>query len=137
MPKIIPTATQHTKKSDKVSFKHGIHVDSKDGDSVHLNFRDGIHVKDKDGTKVDVGWNGIHVEENGKTKVYTDENGNVMYDESIEEHKHSKSHRFLEALSVLVDCRYRIPRLGIQRSIARLGTQLGMLSDNSSLLHTC
>ena len=56
------------KKSDKVSFKHGIHVDSKDGDSVHLNFRDGIHVKDKDGTKVDVGWNGIHVEENGKTK---------------------------------------------------------------------
>lgn len=89
-----PDSDTTYKKSDKVSFKHGIHVDSKDGDSVHLNFRDGIHVKDKDGTKVDVGWNGIHVEENGKTKVYTDENGNVMYDESIEEHKHSKSHRF-------------------------------------------
>ena len=108
------------KKSDKISFKHGIHVDSKDGDSVHLNFRDGIHVKDKDGTKVDVGWNGIHVEENGKTKVYTDEVAPL-----------------LETLSVLVDCSYRIPRLGNQRSIARLGTQLGMLSDNSSLLHTC
>lgn len=127
-----PDSDTTYKKSDKVSFKHGIHVDSKDGDSVHLNFRDGIHVKDKDGTKVDVGWDGIHVEENGKTKVYTDENGNVMYDESIEEHK-----PLLEALSVLVDCHYRIPRLGIQRSIARLGTQLGMLPDNSSLLHTC
>lgn len=89
-----PDSDTTYKKSDKVSFKHGIHVDSKDGDSVHLNFRDGIHVKDKDGTKVDVGWNGIHVEENSKTKVYTDESGNVMYDESIEEHKHSKSHRF-------------------------------------------
>ena len=63
-----PDSDTTYKKSDKVSFKHGIHVDSKDGDSVHLNFRDGIHVKDKDGTKVDVGWNGIHVEENGKQK---------------------------------------------------------------------
>lgn len=75
-PENNPDSDTTYKKSDKVSFKHG------------------IHVKDKDGTKVDVGWNGIHVEENGKTKVYTDENGNVMYDESIEEHKHSKSHRF-------------------------------------------
>lgn len=49
-----PDSDTTYKKSDKVSFKHGIHVDSKDGDSVHLNF----------------------------------------YDESIEEHKHSKSHRF-------------------------------------------
>ncbi len=65
-----PDSDTTYKKSDKVSFKHGIHVDSKDGDSVQLNFRDGIHVKDKDGTKVDVGWNGIHVEENGKTKVH-------------------------------------------------------------------
>lgn len=93
-PENNPDSDTTYKKSDKVSLKHGIHVDSKDGDSVHLNFRDGIHVEDKDGTKVDVGWNGIHVEENGKTKVYTDENGNVMYDESIEEHKHSKLHRF-------------------------------------------
>ena len=72
-PENNPDSDTTYKKSDKVSFKHGIHVDSKDGDSVHLNFRDGIHVKDKDGTKVDVGWNGIHVEENGKTKVYTAE----------------------------------------------------------------
>ena len=57
-----PDSATTYKKSDKVSFKHGIHVDSKDGDSVHLNFRDGSHVKDKDGTKVDVGRNGIHVE---------------------------------------------------------------------------
>lgn len=54
-----PDSDTTYKKSDKVSFKHG-----------------------------------IHVEENGKTKVYTDENGKVMYDESIEEHKHSKSHHF-------------------------------------------
>lgn len=48
-----PDSDTTYKKSDKVSFKHGIHVDSKDGDSVHLNFRDGIHVKDKDGTKTE------------------------------------------------------------------------------------
>lgn len=36
-----PDSDTTYKKSDKVSFKHGIHVDSKDGDSVHLNFRDG------------------------------------------------------------------------------------------------
>ena len=44
-PENNPDSDTTYKKSDKVSFKHGIHVDSKDGDSVHLNFRDGIHVK--------------------------------------------------------------------------------------------
>ena len=46
-PENNPDSDTTYKKSDKVSFKHGIHVDSKDGDSVHLNFRDGIHVKIK------------------------------------------------------------------------------------------
>ena len=72
-----------------------------------------------------------------KTKVYTDENGNVMYDESIEEHKHSKSHRFWKHFPFWLIAIIGFLVWGIQRSIARLGTQLGMLSDNSSLLHTC
>lgn len=70
-------------KSDKVSFKNGIHIDSDNGDSVHINFKDGIHVQSKDGDKVDVGWSGIHVEEDGKKRVYTDENGNVMVDKKL------------------------------------------------------
>ena len=32
------------KRYDKVSFKHGIHVDSKDGDSVHISFKDGVRL---------------------------------------------------------------------------------------------
>lgn len=70
-------------KYDKISFKNGFHIDSKDGDHVHINLKDGVHVHDKNGDKVDVGWNGIHVEEGGKHRVYTDEQGNVMVDESI------------------------------------------------------
>lgn len=69
-----PNGETETKyeKVDKVSFKNGIHVDSKDGDHVHINFKDGVHVHDKNGDEVHVGWNGIHVEENGKQRVYTD-----------------------------------------------------------------
>ena len=38
-----PNGETETKyeKVDKVSFKNGIHVDSKDGDHVHINFKDG------------------------------------------------------------------------------------------------
>ncbi len=77
-------------KVDKVSFKNGIHIDSKDGDHVHLNFTNGIHIKNKHGTNVDIDRDGINVEENGKQRVYTDENGNVMYDKSIKYH-HSRN----------------------------------------------
>lgn len=78
-------------KVDKVSFKNGIHVDSKDGDHVHISFKDGIHVHDNNGDKVDVDWKGIHVEENGKQRVYTDENGNVMVDEKLKHHHKKKN----------------------------------------------
>ncbi len=85
-------------KSDKISFKNGIHIDSKDGDHVHINLKDGVHVHDKNGDKVDVGWSGIHVEESGKKRVYTDCDGNVMVDENISchicEHKRSKWNKF-------------------------------------------
>lgn len=77
-------------KMDKVSFKNGIHFDSKDGDHVHINFKDGVHVHDKNGDKVDVGWNGIHIEENSNQRVYTDENGNVMVDEKLKHCCHHK-----------------------------------------------
>lgn len=88
-----PNGETETKyeKVDKVSFKNGIHVDSKDGDHVHINFKDGVHVHDKNGDKVHVGWDGIHVEENGKQRVYTDENGNIMVDEELMHRRKSKS----------------------------------------------
>lgn len=79
-------------KTDKVSFRNGIHVDSKDGDHVHINFKDGVHVHDKNGDKVDVGWHGIHVEEGGKQRVYTDENGDVYVSKEIKKSK-SKAHK--------------------------------------------
>lgn len=86
--------TENYKKSDKVSFKNGIHIDSKSGDHVHINFKDGVHVHDKNGDKVDVGWHGIHVEENGKHRVYTDEDGNVYVSEDIKESKKkSRAHK--------------------------------------------
>ena len=88
-----PNGETETKyeKVDKVSFKNGIHVDSKDGDHVHINFKDGVHVHDKNGDEVHVGWNGIHVEENGKQRVYTDENGNIMVDEELKCRHKSKN----------------------------------------------
>ena len=70
-------------KADNVSFKNGLHIDSKGGDQVHINWKDGIHVRDRYGAKVDVGWKGIHVEDGGKDHVYTDENGDVYSDEDI------------------------------------------------------
>lgn len=88
-----PNGETETKyeKVDKVSFKNGIHVDSKDGDHVHINFKDGVHVHDKNGDEVHVGWNGIHVEENGKQRVYTDENGNIMVDEELRRRHKNKN----------------------------------------------
>ena len=34
---------------DKVSFKKGIHVESKDGDKVHISYKDGVNVYEKHG----------------------------------------------------------------------------------------
>ena len=59
---------------DKVSFKKGIHVESKDGDKVH------------------VGWYGVNVNEKGKTRFYTDENGHVMVDDEIKNAHRTNSH---------------------------------------------
>ncbi len=78
-------------KYDKVSFKNGIHVHSKDGDHVDISIKDGIKVNDRHGNKVKVGFDGIHVEENGEQKVYTDEEGHVFYSEDIKENKKAKS----------------------------------------------
>nr|WP_296077821.1 helix-turn-helix domain-containing protein [uncultured Ruminococcus sp.] len=64
----------------KVSFRNGIHVD--DGkDKVDISFRNGIHVDSSDGAKVHIDRNGINVvDESGKQKVYTDENGHIYGD---------------------------------------------------------
>ena len=76
-------------KYDRVSFKNGIHVNGKDGDRVHISFKDGVNVYEKHGDEVHVGWNGVNVKENGKQRVYTNENGNVMVDEELKNAHHS------------------------------------------------
>ena len=65
---------------DKVSFKHGIHVHSKDGDKVDIGLA-GIEVEDSGGNRVHVGWDGIHVEENGDVHVSIDKDkiGHIFY----------------------------------------------------------
>jgi HTH-type transcriptional regulator/antitoxin HipB len=80
-------------KSDKVSFKHGIHVEDKDGNKVHISYKDGVNVSENQGNNVHVGWDGINVDEKGKNRVYTDKDGNVMVDEKLnsEQNGHSKS----------------------------------------------
>lgn len=81
------TEKENFTRSDKVSFKNGIHIHDKNGDKVDISFKDGINVHDRYGAKVKVGFDGIHVEEGGKEKVYTDENGHVFYSDEIKEKK--------------------------------------------------
>ena len=77
-------------RDDRVSFKNGIHVDSKDGDRVRISLKNGVNVCSRDGDNVHVSWDGIKVEEKGKKRVYTDEDGHVMVDEELK-NKHFKS----------------------------------------------
>ena len=87
----IPTPDDTTyPKEDKVSFKNGIHVDSKDGDHVHISFSDGIHIHNKNGDTVDINGSGIHVNDGNKEKkVYTDENGNVVVEDGFKKYHHN------------------------------------------------
>ena len=87
-----PDPDTNYKRYDKVSFKNGIHVESKDGDKVHISYKDGVNVYEKNGDKVHVSWDGIQVEENGKNHIYTDENGHVYIDEEIQNAHRSNSH---------------------------------------------
>ena len=75
---------------DKVSFKNGIHIDAHNGDKVHISFKDGIQVHDAKGTDVNVGRDGVFVSENGKQRVYTDENGNIMADNGMRSYSHTR-----------------------------------------------
>ena len=94
----VPTGDEGTEyvKTDKVSFKNGIHIDDKNGDKVHISFADGIHVHDKAGTKVDIDKNGIFVEEKGRKRVYTTKDGEVMYAAEMSDNMFSrgKSRKF-------------------------------------------
>lgn len=87
----VPTGDEGTEyvKTDKVSFKNGIHIDDKNGDKVHISFADGIHVHDKAGTKVDI-------DKNGRQRVYTTKDGDVMYDAEMSDNMFSrgKSRKF-------------------------------------------
>ena len=62
---------------DKVSFKNGIHVHSKNGDKVDISLS-GINVVEHSGDRVHVGFDGIHVEEDGHIHVTTDKDGNLI-----------------------------------------------------------
>lgn len=82
-------------KCDKVSFKKGIHIHSTDGDKVDISFKDGVNVIDSDGSRVSVNRHGVNVSENGKTKVYTDENGDVHYSDDVKEKSNHKKSTFM------------------------------------------
>jgi HTH-type transcriptional regulator/antitoxin HipB len=71
------------KSGDRVSFKNGLHIDSNNGDRVHISFKDGIQVEDKSGTYVNVGRDGVFVNENGKQRVYTDKDGHIISDSDM------------------------------------------------------
>ena len=75
---------------ERVSFKKGIHVHSKDGEKVDVSFRNGVHVESKDGSRVHVGFDGVYVHDGEKVRAYTDENGHVMVDEELEHRRHRK-----------------------------------------------
>ena len=79
-------------RQDRVSFKNGIHVDSKDGNHVHISFKDGVNVYEKVGNEVHVNWDGVNIKEKGKQRVYTDENGKVVVDEELKNAHWSNSH---------------------------------------------
>lgn len=81
-----------TEEASKEPQKNGINFESEDGDHVHISFKDGINVNSKNGDKVKVGFDGIHVEEGGKTRAYTSEDGKVHIDDEFnKKHKRKKS----------------------------------------------
>ena len=90
-----PDPDENYTKCDKVSFKKGIHIHSKDGDKVDISFKDGVNVIDSDGSRVSVNRHGVNVSENGKTKVYTDENGDVHYSDDVKEKSNHKKSTFM------------------------------------------
>lgn len=84
-----PEPDEEYVESDRISLKNGIHIHSKDGDKVDISFKDGVNVQDSDGSKVCVNRSGVNICENGKTKVYTDENGRVFHSKDIDEERHA------------------------------------------------
>ncbi|MCQ4021407.1 MULTISPECIES: helix-turn-helix transcriptional regulator [unclassified Ruminococcus] len=83
--------TYDSRSGDRVYFDNGLHVDSKNGEHVHVGWS-GIHVDSSDGTKVSVDKNGVFVEEKGERKAYTDENGHIIYDDCCKKnHSYKKS----------------------------------------------
>lgn len=81
--------TEEAEKKDTVSFKNGIHVHSKEGDTVDIGLT-GVHVHSpKDGTRVDVGCGGVQIEENGETKSYTAEDAKKYFCEKPDSVKSS------------------------------------------------
>ena len=85
-----PDADTTYVEDDRISFKNGIHSESKDGDKVDISFKRGIHVESKDGTSVHIDKNGVNVFDGEKVRAYTDENGHVMVDEELEKRKERK-----------------------------------------------
>lgn len=59
-----PDSFAEPKDDVNISIKNGIHVQSKDGDNVHVDFS-GVHVDSKHGDSVHIGLNGVNVEKNG------------------------------------------------------------------------
>ena len=66
----------------RISFKDGIHINDKKGDSVHIDWS-GVHVHSRRGEHVDISFDGIHVEEDGHLYVYSDKDGVHVNSEEV------------------------------------------------------
>ncbi len=67
-------------KTDQEEFESGNNktekTDTLKEDKVHISLKHGIHVNDKNGDEVHVGWDGIHVKEHVKNQeVHVDSSG--------------------------------------------------------------
>ncbi len=75
-------------KEERVNFKNGVKAES-GGDKVDIGWH-GIHVDAKDGSSVHIDRRGIHVHDGEKVRAYTDENGDVYVDEELTRKNHKR-----------------------------------------------
>ena len=83
--------------ADRVSFKHGIHIRSKDGDRVDIGLT-GIHI-DTEEEHVHIGFDGIHIDDSGNDTTVIDEDGHIFI-----EHSEKRWYRIWKAIPWPIIC---------------------------------
>lgn len=85
-------------KTDQEEFESGNNktekTDTLKEDKVHISLKHGIHVNDKNGDEVHVGWDGIHVKEHVKNQeVHVDSSGVRVNDKTYSHDEWKKQHK--------------------------------------------